>query len=102
MSEKLDAWTPRTLGEALGIDPGQVERALDEDVAAGNAVRVSQGLYTFYVPGSLVATLDALNARPVEGERLNKRRARARRIRVNHRVAAIDKRAAEDRKGDLK
>lgn len=88
----LDAWSVHALSDAIGINAETVERALDEDVAAGNTVRMSQGDYTFYVPGRLGDALDALGARPVEGERLEKRRAKARRIRVVARVDEIDRR----------
>lgn len=90
---QLDAWTVRALSDAIGINAETVERAMDQDVAAGNSVRLTQGTFTFYVPGQLGDALDALGARPVEGERLEKRRAKARRIRVVARVDEIDRRA---------
>lgn len=73
----LDAWTPRALAEALGIEEELAERLADQTVGDGKAVRISQGDLTFYVPGTLSERLLDLGVVPVEGERLAERKAEA-------------------------
>lgn len=89
--EHLDAWLPETLAAAIGVDTEIAERVLDEAVTDGEWTRVTCGSTTFYVGGAISATLTRLDAMPVEGDRLDERRARARRIRVGQKVADLDK-----------
>jgi len=83
-TKTLDAWTVRTLADAIGAPEDVTEHVLDRDVADGRCVRITSGTTAYYVPGALRDTLADIGAEPVEGERFRVRRAEARR----HRVAA--------------
>ncbi|MFB8386797.1 hypothetical protein ACFC3F_06615 [Microbacterium sp. NPDC055910] len=74
----VDAWTAEALADLLSVDVEIAERALDQGVAGGWAVRLSQGPTTFYLAGSIASRLTGFGAVPVEGERLDARRERAR------------------------
>ena len=74
----LDGWTARSFARATRLDPLDAERLLDRSVGDGLLVRISQGDYTFYVPGDLSARLDDLGVRPLEGDALAEREAELR------------------------
>lgn len=74
----LDAWTVPMLAAALDVNALEAELVLENSVTSGNAVRLTQAGYTFYVPGSLQSALTSMGVAIVEGERLEKRRREVR------------------------
>lgn len=88
----LDAWSPRAMAEAIGLDPLGVEQLLDQTVGEGLAVRVSQGRSSWYIPGDLREVLSDLGVTPVEGDRLAERTRYAREVAARARARALTER----------